>query len=49
MLGALHVSYHEAITQLEYGFTHCELPNEVTVLVSCRLPLQLLAGSLLLI
>ena len=48
MSDALQVSYHEAITQLECGFTHCELPNEVTAPVSGRLPFQLPASSSLL-
>ena len=49
MSDALQVSYHEAITQLECGFTRCELPNEVPALVSDRLPLQLPTSSQLLI
>ena len=45
MSDALQVSYYEAITHLEHGFLRCELPNEVTALVSYRLPSQLPASS----
>ena len=48
MSDALQVSYHEAITQLEYGFTRCELPNEVSAPDSGRLPFQLPTSSSLL-
>ena len=48
MSDALHASYHEAITQLECGFTRCELPNEVPAPDSGRLPLQLPTSSQLL-
>ena len=35
MPGALHASYHEAITQLDLGFIRCELPIEARAPVSC--------------